>query len=206
MMPIFTTLGAWLFLGQRFSAKFLLGLAVAIGGVLAIGVQDFPVTGNQSGQQLWGDAAALLAAILLAITLLSVERLRDRFSTPLIMMGMSLTGSLTILPVLCWSQQPMFPTSWTSGLAVLGLALISQVTGHGLLTYSLKRFPFGLVSMSMLAIPMLSTVLAMILFAQPLSLLNGTAFLIVLLGIYLAISAPKCSQDFKLQPELPTKV
>ncbi len=32
MMPIFTTLGAWLLLEQRFLAKFLLGMAVAIGG------------------------------------------------------------------------------------------------------------------------------------------------------------------------------
>lgn len=53
-------------------------------------------------------------------------------------------GSLAIFPVLCWSQHPIFPTSWTSGLTVLGLALISQVIGHRLLTYSLKQFSSGL--------------------------------------------------------------
>lgn len=40
MMPIFTTLSAWLLLGQQFKAKFLLGMAVAIVGVIAIGVED----------------------------------------------------------------------------------------------------------------------------------------------------------------------
>lgn len=96
--------------------------------------------------------------------------------------------------LLLLNQNVLFPTTWRSGLAVLGLALISQVIGHGLLTYSLKQFSSGLVSVSMLAIPMLATGLAMVLFAQPLSLVNGVAFLVVLLGIYLAISAPKCSQ------------
>lgn len=195
MMPIFTTLGAWLFLAQRFSRKFLLGLLVAIVGVITIGIQDLHITGNQ----IIGDGAALLAAILLAVTLLSLEHLRAKFSTPTLMMGMSLTGSLAILPVLLLAQFSLFPTSWTSGLAVLGLALISQIIGHGLLTYSLKQFSSGLVSVSMLAIPMIATVLAMLLFAQHLSLLNGIAFLIVLLGIYLAVSAPtyqqQCNQE-----------
>lgn len=190
MMPVFTTLGAWLFLGQRFTLKFLLGLAVAIAGVMAIGIQDLHITGNQ----IVGDAAALLAAMLLAVTILSVERLRAQFSASSIMMAMSLIGSLAIFPVLYLSHDALFPTSWTGGLAVLGLALISQVVGHGLLTYSLKHFSSGLVSVSMLAIPMLAAVLAMILFAQQLSLLNGIAFLVVMLGIYLAVSAPKCSQ------------
>lgn len=202
MMPIFTTLGAWLFLEQRFSRKFLLGLLVAIVGVITIGIQDLHIMGNQ----MIGDAAALLAAILLAVTLLSLEQLRAKFSTATIMMGMSLTGSLAIAPLLLLSHSSPFPTSWTSGLAVLGLALVSQVIGHGLLTYSLKQFSSGLVSVSMLAIPMIATMLAMFLFSQPLSLLNGIAFLIVLLGIYLAISVPKCNQEFSSEADLPTTV
>lgn len=187
MMPVFTTLGAWVFLGQRFSPKFLMGLAVAIVGVITIGIQDLHITGNQ----IMGDAAALVSAILLAVTILSVERLRTILSAASIMTAVSLIGSLTIFPVLCWSHDSLFPTSWTGGLAVLGLALVSQVIGHGLLTYSLKQFSSGLISVSMLSIPMLATVLAMVLFSQPLSLLNGVAFLVVMLGIYLAVSAPK---------------
>jgi hypothetical protein len=45
----------------------------------------------------------------------------------------------------------------------------------------------------MLAIPVLSAILAMLLFAQQICLFNGFAFLIVLAGIYLAISAPQQS-------------
>jgi drug/metabolite transporter (DMT)-like permease len=105
------------------------------------------------------------------------------------MMTISLIGSLAIAPVLFLSGNWMLPTTWTSGCAVFALALVSQVMGHGLLTYSLKQFSSGLVSVSMLVIPVLSALLAMVLFAQQISLVNGCAFLIVLTGIYLSISA-----------------
>ncbi|PSP22012.1 MAG: hypothetical protein BRC55_13515 [Cyanobacteria bacterium SW_8_48_13] len=76
LMPIFTTLGAWLLLGQRFQAKFLLGMAVAITGAVAIAIEDLQVAGSH----LPGDAAALIAAIFSATNLLCVEQLRVKFS------------------------------------------------------------------------------------------------------------------------------
>jgi drug/metabolite transporter (DMT)-like permease len=185
MMPIFTTLGAWLFLKQQFSLRFVMGLGVAVGGVMAIGLQDLHI----SSQQIMGDAAALLAAVLLAAAILSIEQLRTRFSTPVIMAGVCLTGSLAIAPIVLLRWDSVLPCSWKSGLAVLALALVCQMIGHGLLTHSLKQFSSGLVSVSMLAIPVLSATMAMVLFAQQLSFMNWCAFLIVLAGIYLSISA-----------------
>ena len=90
MMPIFTTLGAWLLLGQQFKAKFLLGMAVALVGAIAIGVEDLQVADSN----IAGDIAALLAAMLSAINILSVEQLRVKFSAPIIMLWTSLIGSL----------------------------------------------------------------------------------------------------------------
>lgn len=183
MMPIFTTLGAWLFLKQKFSRQFILGLIVAIIGLIAIGIDDF----NVSGHQMIGDGATLLSAILLAVSLLSTEHLRQQYSTIKIMTIIGFIGSVSILPMVIFNGDHLIPTSWIITLAILALALISQVMGHGLLIYSLKRFTSGLVSVSMLAIPVIAAVLAMILFAQPLTMANGLAFLVVLAGIYLAI-------------------
>ena len=189
MMPIFTTLGAWLLLGKQFRLRFVLGLGVAITGVVAIGIQDLHV----SRSQITGDGAALAAAVLLATALLSVEQLRSKFTTPVIMLVISFVGTVAIAPALLLSGDVLFPARWTTGCAVSALALISQVMGHGLLTYSLKQFSSELVSVSMLAIPVLSAILAMLLFAQQISLFNGFAFLLVLAGIYLSISAPQQS-------------
>ena len=78
MMPIFTTLGGWLVLRQQFLGRFLIGMAVAVIGAVAI-----------------------------------------------------------------------------------GLGLISQAVGQGLLTYSLAKFPSSFVAVSMLAIIVIAAILAM---------------------------------------------
>ncbi len=55
MMLIFTTLGGWLIFRQQFVARFLIGMAVAILGAIAIGIEDLQVDGGG----LIGDGAAL---------------------------------------------------------------------------------------------------------------------------------------------------
>ncbi len=189
MMPLFTTLGAWLLLGQTFSRRFVIGLGVAIAGIITLGMQDL----HMASEQLLGDGAALLAALLLATTILCIEHLRTDFSTPTIMAGLSLVGTLALLPVALSRSDALFPVDGRTGLAVLALALISQVVGHGLLAHSLKQLSSGLVSVLMLTIPIMSAMLAALVFGQRLGWANSIAFLVVLSGIYLAVSRPEPS-------------
>jgi drug/metabolite transporter (DMT)-like permease len=199
MMPLFTTFGAWVLLRQQFSHRFVVGLAVAIAGVMIIGLQDL----HLAAEQLQGDAAALIAAILLAITLLCIERLRLGHSTATTMAGLSLIGAVFLLPF-AWCEGSLFPHTPSSALAVVALALISQVLGHGLLTYSLRAFSSSLVSVLMLMIPVMSALLAAVLFGQHLGWINSIAFGIVLSGVYLAISgqAPAAETEPSPSPAL----
>lgn len=185
MMPIFTTLGGWLIFRQRFSVRFLIGMAVAILGAVAIGIEDLQATAGH----LTGDGAALVAAMFSAVSILSLEQLRVRFSTPIIMQWTSLAGGLFLLPLVFLSQERLLPISNTGWLAVIGLGLISQAIGQGLLTFSLAKFSSGFVAVSMLSIPVIAAILAMLIFAERLSIFNCLAFAVVLFGIYLAVSA-----------------
>ncbi|MGF1591114.1 MAG: DMT family transporter [Pleurocapsa sp.] len=185
MMPIFTTLGGWLIFRQQFSLRFLIGMAVAILGAVAIGIEDL----QAAASHLTGDGAALTAAMFSAISILSLEQLRVQFSTAIIMQWTSLAGGLFLLPLVFFTQEQLLPVSVSGWLAVIGLGLISQAIGQGLLTYSLAKFSSGFIAVSMLSIPVIAAILAMLLFAEQLSLFNYLAFAIVLLGIYLAVSA-----------------
>lgn len=69
MTPLFATLGGWLFLGHRFNRQFLMGMSLAITGVLIIGVGDFQV--GPSG--LVGDGTALLSAVFYAANFWSLK-------------------------------------------------------------------------------------------------------------------------------------
>ena len=195
MMPIFTTLFGWLILRQQFSPRFLVGMAVAIVGAVAIGIEDLQVA--DSG--LTGDGAALIAAMFSAISILSLERLRVQFSTLIIMQWTSLAGGLFLLPLVLLTEDRLLPISSTGWLAVVGLGLVSQAMGQGLLTYSLAGFSSGFVAVSMLAIPVIAAILAMVIFAEQLSLLNWLAFAIVLFGIYLAVSAKNNNSELLVE-------
>ncbi|MEL7074863.1 MAG: DMT family transporter [Cyanobacteria bacterium J06643_13] len=89
----------------------------------------------------------------------------------------------------------MLPISSTGWLAIIALGLVSQAVGQGLLTYSLAKFPSSFVAISMLAIPLIAAVLALVIFSERLSLFNWLAFAVVLSGIYLAISAKDISVE-----------
>lgn len=185
MMPIFTTLGGWLVFRQQFSLRFLTGMAIAVLGAIAIGIEDLHVA--DSG--LIGDTAALTAAAFSALSILAIEQLRVQFSTSVIMQWTSLAGGLFLLPLVFLSEGQLLPASNTSWLAIIGLGLVSQALGQGLLTYSLAKFSSGFVAVSMLAIPVIAAILALVIFSEQLSLFNWLAFAVVLCGIYLAISA-----------------
>ena len=195
MMPIFTTLGGWLIFRQQFSPRFLIGMVVAILGAIAIGIEDL----QTASSNLTGDGAALLAAMFSAISILSLEQLRVQFSTSVIMQWTSLAGGLFVLPLVLFAQDRLLPVSSTIWWAIIGLGLISQAIGQGLLTYSLAKFSSGFVAVSMLSIPVIAAILAMLIFAEQLSLFNWIAFAIVLSGIYLAVSAKNNNLELSVE-------
>ncbi len=184
MMPLFTTVGGWLIFRQQFSVRFLIGMAVAVAGVIAIGIEDL----HLAASNLMEDGEALMAAMFSAISILSLEQLRVQFSTPVIMQWTSLTGGLLLLPMVFFTEDRLLPISNNGWGAVIGLGLISQALGQGLLTYSLAKFSSGFVAVLMLSIPVIAAILAMLIFAEQLSVFNWLGFAVVLLGIYLAVS------------------
>ncbi|HTL90082.1 MAG TPA: DMT family transporter, partial [Leptolyngbya sp.] len=200
MMPLFTTLGGWLFLGQRFSAQFWIGLVVALTGAIVLGSGDLRL----ADEVIWGDIAALGAAVIIAIEMLIVEQLRTRLATTIITMSECAIAALLILPTVLWSGSSILPPSWSSGLAVIAAAVVTQVIGHGLLTYSLKQFSAGLTSVVLLAAPVIAALLAIVCFGQTIQMWSAIAFLIVLVGIYYAVTAPTVEQAIQIGDDQPS--
>jgi drug/metabolite transporter (DMT)-like permease len=180
--PIFAVLGGWLFLGQSFDYKFLLGMLLAIIGVFIISFGDF----HSEVNSLYGDSLALLSAVFYALNYLVREKLRSKFSASTILLWTSLlSGCFTFLITLTTETQ-LFPNSWQTWLAVICLAVLCQIIGQGLLIHNLKQFSSAFVTLLMLTEPLLTALFAFIIFAEKLSPLNWVAFIVVLIGIYIA--------------------
>lgn len=194
LTPFFATLGGWLFLGKYFENRFLIGLILALTGAISIGIEDLHI----SSQHLIGDAVALLSALFYGASYLVREKLREKFSATTVLLWLCGVGILVAYPLTLLTEDQLFPTSVNSWLTVIALGVICQVIGQGIMTYSLKQFSAGFVSLFLLLEPIFTALLAWIIFTEKLSFLNWVAFFVVLTGIYLA----KSSQGVKKNNEL----
>ena len=186
MIPIFTALGGWMFLSLRFDRRFLIGMAIAIVGAIAIGADDIQV----DLQHFTGDLAAFSSAILFGAYYLLIEQLRSKFSATTILLWTCIGGSLFTLPIALLTEDHILPFSWEGWLSIIGLAVIAQVLGHGFVTYSLKTFSSGFVALCFLLEPVITALIAWGLFSEQLTIISWLGFFIVLLGLYLAQSSP----------------
>ncbi len=190
LTPVFATIGDWLFLRHYFDGKFIIGLALASGGAIAVGVEDLQV----APEHFIGDAVALLSAVFYAGSFLISERLLSKFSVTTILLWNCSVGCLLTLPIVLSSENKLFPNSGSGWLAVIGLGVLCQVIGQGIITYSLKNFSAGFVSLFLLLEPLMTAIFAWVIFAERLSILNWVAFFVVLAGIYLAKSGQGAEQ------------
>ena len=185
LTPIFTSLGGWLFLGHRFDKKFLLGMAIALTGAIALGLEDL----HGAEGSLIGDLFALMSAVFLGTYFLVVEQLRNRFSATTILLWRCAIGSLILIPVILINSEQLFPTTSIAVLGVVGLGIISEGFGQRLLADTMDKLSSSFVSLFLLLEPIVSAILAWMIFTEGLSSVTWVGFSIVLTGIYLAQSS-----------------
>lgn len=185
LAPIFTSLGAWMWIGQTFDRKFRLGLGIATLGITLLELEEMQI----GTSRVQGDLAAILSAVFLAAYLLIVERLRTQFAALTIQMWVCTVGMVISLPLLLITEHQIFPQSVSSWVAVLSLVCICQVLGHGFLTFSLASLSSVTVSLVHLLDPIFGSMLAWFVFGERLSLWSWGGFAVVLAGLYLTISS-----------------
>lgn len=183
--PMFTSLGVWLLFRQGFKRQFLIGMVIALGGAIAIEFEELQIATDE----VQGSFAAIVSAVFLGAYLLIVEKLRTKFSPTTIQLWICAIAALVIFPILLFTQDQVFPSTINGWVWVISLALICQVLGHGLLTYSLARFSSVVVSLVHLLEPIFSGIFALIIFSEKLTFSNWVGFAVVLMGLYLAISS-----------------
>jgi drug/metabolite transporter (DMT)-like permease len=71
-------------------------------------------------------------------------------------------------------------------MVVFGVALVPQVFGQGLIAYGLAQLPVAFVSVSLLIQPVMATIWAWLLLAEPLGPVQALGGAVVLAGIWIA--------------------
>lgn len=183
LAPIFVTLAGWVFWKKHVSRTFLLGMTVAIAGMFVLVGPNFGV----GGTRLLGDALGALTGMFYAGYMLAIKAARDaRISTARLMAWSTTITAIALFPVAILSPQPFLPASLPAWLPLLGLALVSQSLGQGLIAYAFAHLPASLSSVSLLIQPVVAAIAAWAIFGEavgPAQLVGGA---IVLSGIWLA--------------------
>lgn len=128
--PIFVTLGAALFFGEKLHLRRIVAVATGFAGAMIVLRPGFQEISS-------GQIAQLAAAPLFAASFLLAKGLTRDFSAALIVAMLSLFSTLTLLPgaILQWREPTLEEVAW------LGLTAVFATAGHYTLTRAFAAAP-----------------------------------------------------------------
>lgn len=187
--PIFVTLLAWWLYREKPTPLFLLGMVLALAGMILLIGPHFGV----SGKALFGDALGIITAMFYAGYQLTVARSRTRISTATLMAWSTSVMAVFLLPLALLSGEQVLPASGYGWLIVVGLALCAQVAGQSLIASAMAHLPATFASVGLLLQPVVATGLASVLVGEGIGWLQIAGGSAVLAGIALARRAKVAS-------------
>jgi drug/metabolite transporter (DMT)-like permease len=179
--PLWVGLGALFLFRERLSGKFWIGLFIALSGM------TFIVGGNawRELRMNSGDLLSIGASLFYAAYLLTTQKVRKSIDTLTFTCLSMATGVIILFPANILFGRTLVGFSAKTWLALIGLGLLSQLTGWLAINKALGRLRAAPVSVSLLFQPVVTAVLGIIFLGEPLQssdLIGGT---FVLAGIFL---------------------
>lgn len=181
--PIWVALSGYLLFGERFGAKFLIGLAIATGGVALLVLGGTKALTVADGL---GVVLGILAAICYAFYIRGVKAARGTLRVSQMMFWNAVIASLVLTPIALATEHQVVPHSLAGWGAVIGLAMTSQVIGQGLIGWAMAHLSAAFSAVTLLLTPVASAILAWITLGETLTAVQIGGGLAVLVGIFLS--------------------
>jgi drug/metabolite transporter (DMT)-like permease len=182
LAPVFVTVIGLLFFGAVVTRVFVLGLVLALSGVVVL--KGGPAAlGNGD---LSGDGVAVIAAVFYAGYILAIGKLRSRFDTVRIMLWSTASAAVCIFPIGFFYEGHMLPPTAYGWAIVFGLAFVSHAGGQVAIAYSLAYLPAAFSSLTLLLQPVVAAILAWVLLSEPIGPMQAVGGAVVLAGILVA--------------------
>jgi drug/metabolite transporter (DMT)-like permease len=184
LQPVFVAVGGVVILRERVTATVAAGIGIALVGAVVIATDGTAAIGGGQGAPL-GNALALAGAVAIAAYVLALRGQRsDVLATAAMITS---TAALATLPAVLLADAPLWPSSSTSALWLLALALGPQVVGHTALNAALRHLPAAVVSGSILLEPVMATALAFIVLHEAAGIQTLIGSVITLVGVVLLL-------------------
>jgi drug/metabolite transporter (DMT)-like permease len=182
LAPIFVTLGAWLFLGERAGARFFLGMAVALAGAWLLTGASLRADPGRWRGVMYG----LATGFFYGCYQLCVARLRRSLSAGRVLFYSSLVSTPVLAILAIGAGESLWPASARGWLVLVGLAFTAQVLGQGLITYGFAHLSAGYSSLTLLFQPLVATLAGWQIFGERLGPGQAVGGVVLLLGLVVA--------------------
>jgi drug/metabolite transporter (DMT)-like permease len=171
----------WGFIIHRVVPGRLEALAIifALGGAAILMGRSLEI----SHETLVGDLFSVAAGLLYAVYLLTLQNARGAFGSWSLLVWVSLFGAPVLLVIALALGEPVWPQAWGP---VVGLFVLSQLVGQGLMVFALKYFPPLVVGLALLTQPVVASIYGWAVFGEVLSGLDIAGM--VLVGAALAVA------------------
>lgn len=180
--PVFVALGGFLLFGERFTRLFLLGLVLAMSGAVLLVGGDFAWGGAKS----LGDLLGVATAVMYAGYFISAKTLRAGYSAIEVLTLSAVFTALALLPAAILGGEQILPQSLDGWLILVGLALISQIMGQGMIVQALATLPAAFSALALLLQPVVAALLAWRLFDEEPGPMELAGAIAILAGILFA--------------------
>jgi drug/metabolite transporter (DMT)-like permease len=183
--PVFVALGAWVLLRERVTRRMVVGIAIAVSGMITMSVGDLLGGVLVGPRPLYGNGLALFGAVTAAGYVLAGRSLRQRISIvpyAVVVYGVC-TVTLFLLVVAEGHALAGYPPREWALFA--GLALGPGLFGHTVLNWALAHVESSVASVSLLGEPVGATVLGFLLLAEVPTHVTLAGGVVVLAGIAL---------------------
>lgn len=176
---IWVSLGYCLFLKGKLVKKALTAIAVTVLGSVFIAWSD----SGSGGFHLYGDILALIAAVAVAAYTLLGRMIREKTSTTVYTYLCYWACALALLAMCLARGQNLLGYGFRAVAVGFLLSLFSTILGHSIFSWCLRYFSPSFVSASKLCEPVISAVIAAILFGEIPTLLHLFGGALILSGI-----------------------
>lgn len=188
---VFVPLGAYFVLNERITGRMTAGIAVAFGGVALLSTGGVLVSSLLTGPApVYGNVLAVLAGLMFACYLLAGRSIRQRLPVLPYVTVVYAFATATVFAIAGVNGSPIVaaypPREW---ILFVAMAIGPGVTTHLLINWALEFVDSSVVSVSFLAVPALSTVLAVVFLTEVPDPFTVVGAALVLFGIYVTTTA-----------------
>lgn len=181
--PLFVAIISYFLWRERLNKKAILGIIIALGGVVLINYGGFVV----SSRAIFGDLLALLAAISMGVYLIIGRQLKNRIDILPYLATIYTSAAAILLLVTVFSGYSLFGYSGTTYAMFFLLAIIPQLIGHSSLNLAVRLMPVTLVSVGILGEPIIAIALGYIILGEGITITEILGSLLTLGGIFIVM-------------------